>query len=168
MSKLTTTSSMKTHDAHVIMQRLLSIALKEMLPEHVWSSITEISLLFQSICSSILDAASLRRLEEFLGGLNKKVTNKAHVEASIFQAYIQQEISTFSSFYFEREVITRRKIPVRNDDICENLYENVVFIFNYPGRGKRAATNRYIVGGELQISHTYILMNFLEILVFYQ
>ncbi|CAH9138679.1 unnamed protein product [Cuscuta epithymum] len=133
---------MKTHDAHVIMQRLLLIALKEMLPEHVWSCITEISLLLQSICSSVLDETSLRRLEEcvpilmcnlekimpptffdgmehliihlpyealiagpvfyrwmyrferFLGELKKKVTNKAHVQASICQAYIRQEIST--------------------------------------------------------------------------
>ncbi|CAH9123916.1 unnamed protein product [Cuscuta epithymum] len=215
MNKLTTTTSMKTHDAHVIMQRLLPIALKEMLPEHVWSCITEISLLFQSICSSVLDAASLRRLQEsvpilmcnlekimppsffdtmehliihlpyealtagpvfyrwmyrferFLGELKKKVTNKAHVEASICQAYLQQEISTFSSFYFERDVITRRKRPARNDDIGEDLYENVVSIFNYPGRGKGAATQRYILGGELQIAHTYILMNCPEFSPFY-
>ncbi|CAH9061011.1 unnamed protein product [Cuscuta europaea] len=243
MDKLATTSSIKTHNAHVIMQRLLPIALKEMLPEHVWSCITEISLLFQSICSSVLDAASLQRLEEsvpmlmcnlekimppsffdgmehlviflpyealnggpvfyrwmykferlvtisfifeylfynninlcttfilhcrFLGELKKKVTNKAHVEASICQAYLQQEISTFSSFYFEREVITRRKRPARNDDIGEDLYENVVFIFNYPSRGKGDATNRYIVGKELQIAYTYMLINCPKILPLYQ
>ncbi|CAH9051208.1 unnamed protein product [Cuscuta europaea] len=216
MNKLTTTLSMKTHDAHVIMQRLLPIARKEMLPEHVWSCITEINLLFQSICSSVLDATSFRRLEEsvpmlmchlekimppsffngmehlvihlpyetlnggsvfyrwmyrferlvtisfifeylfhnninlfttfilhcrFLGELKKKVTNKAHVETSICQVYLQQEISTFSSFCFEREVITRRKRSARNDDIGEDLYKNVVSIFNYPGRGKGVATN---------------------------
>ncbi|CAH9051019.1 unnamed protein product, partial [Cuscuta europaea] len=165
LDKQTMTSSMKTHDAHVIMQRLLPIALKEMLPADVWGCITEISQLFQSICSAVLDAESLRRLEDtvpilmcnlekilppsffdvmehllihlpyealnggpvfyrwmyrferFLGDLKKKATNKAHIEASICQAYIQQETSTFSSFYFEREVITKRKRPARNDDI---------------------------------------------------
>ncbi|CAH9065673.1 unnamed protein product [Cuscuta epithymum] len=59
-----------------------------------------------------------------------------------FERFLQQEISTFSSFYFEREVITRRKRPARNDDIGEDLYENVVSIFNYPGRGKGATTHR--------------------------
>ncbi|CAH9097982.1 unnamed protein product [Cuscuta europaea] len=64
LDKQTMTSSMKTHDAHVIMQRLLPIALKEMLPADVWGCITEISQLFQSICSAVLDAESLRRLED--------------------------------------------------------------------------------------------------------
>ncbi|CAH9054131.1 unnamed protein product [Cuscuta europaea] len=103
----------------------------------------------------------------FLGDLKKKATNKAHIEASIFQAYIQQETSTFSSFYFEREVISKRKRPAWNDDIGEDSYDKVVSIFNYPGRGKGAATYRYIVGGEMKIAHTYILMNCPEILPFY-
>ncbi|CAH9102091.1 unnamed protein product [Cuscuta europaea] len=62
IDKQTMTLSMKNHDAQV--QRLLSIALKEMLPADVWDCITEISLLFQSICSTVLDAESLRRLED--------------------------------------------------------------------------------------------------------
>ncbi|CAH9081132.1 unnamed protein product [Cuscuta europaea] len=186
-----------------------------MLPADVWGCITEISQLFQSICSAVLDAESLRRLEDivpilmcnlekilppsffdvmehllihlpyealnggpvfyrwmyrferlviisfinddlfnkniclftnfilhdrFLGDLKKKAINKAHIEASICQAYSQQETSTFSSFYFEREVISKRKRPARNDDIGKDSYDKVVSIFNYPGRGKGAAT----------------------------
>ncbi|CAH9091076.1 unnamed protein product [Cuscuta europaea] len=126
-----------------------------------------IHLLYEALTAGLVFYRWMYRFERFLVELKKKVTNKAHVEASICQAYLQQEISTFSSFYFEREIITRRKRPARNDDICEDLYENVVFIFNYSGRGKGVATNRYIVGGKLQIAHTYILMNYPEILPFY-
>ncbi|KAK4391474.1 hypothetical protein Sango_1925200 [Sesamum angolense] len=32
---------MKSHDYHVLMQKLIPIAFREMLPEHVWSALTE-------------------------------------------------------------------------------------------------------------------------------
>ncbi|KAL0326491.1 UNVERIFIED_CONTAM: hypothetical protein Sangu_1727100 [Sesamum angustifolium] len=34
-----------------------------MLPEHVWSALTEVSILFQSICSTTLDVHKLHELE---------------------------------------------------------------------------------------------------------
>ncbi|KAL0448967.1 UNVERIFIED_CONTAM: hypothetical protein Slati_1453100 [Sesamum latifolium] len=37
--------------------------MREMLPEHVWSALTEVSLLFQSICSTMLDVHKLHELE---------------------------------------------------------------------------------------------------------
>jgi hypothetical protein len=43
-----------------------------------------------------------------LFNLKKKVKNKAHVEASICEAYIVEEISTFISYYFEPHLRTRR------------------------------------------------------------
>ncbi|KAL0389919.1 UNVERIFIED_CONTAM: hypothetical protein Scaly_0349000 [Sesamum calycinum] len=54
---------MKSHDCHVFMQKLILIAFHEMLPEHVWSALTEVSLLFQSICSTTLDVHKLHELE---------------------------------------------------------------------------------------------------------
>ncbi|CAH9054116.1 unnamed protein product [Cuscuta europaea] len=67
----------------------------------------------------------------------------------------------------EREVISKRKRPARNDDIGNDSYDKVISIFNYIGRCKGAATYCYIVGGEMKIAHTYILMNCPEILPFY-
>ncbi|KAL0445968.1 UNVERIFIED_CONTAM: hypothetical protein Slati_1724700 [Sesamum latifolium] len=46
---------MKNHDCHVFMQKLIPIAFRETLPESVWSALTEVSLLFQIICSTTLD-----------------------------------------------------------------------------------------------------------------
>ncbi|KAL0445963.1 UNVERIFIED_CONTAM: hypothetical protein Slati_1724200 [Sesamum latifolium] len=54
---------MKSHDCHVFMQKLIPIAFSEMLPEHVWSALTEVTLLFQSICSTTLDVHKLHELE---------------------------------------------------------------------------------------------------------
>ncbi|KAK4394335.1 hypothetical protein Sango_1904300 [Sesamum angolense] len=45
------------------MRKLIPIAFLEMLPEHVWSVLTEVSLLFQSICSTMLDVHKLHELE---------------------------------------------------------------------------------------------------------
>ncbi|KAL0419334.1 UNVERIFIED_CONTAM: hypothetical protein Sradi_1346900 [Sesamum radiatum] len=54
---------MKSQDYHVFMQKLIPIASHEMFPGHVWSSLTDVSILFQSICSTTLDVHKLHELE---------------------------------------------------------------------------------------------------------
>ncbi|KAL0454856.1 UNVERIFIED_CONTAM: hypothetical protein Slati_0824800 [Sesamum latifolium] len=54
---------MKSHDCHVFMQKLIPIVFREMLPKHVRSALTEVSLLFQSICSITPDVHKLHELE---------------------------------------------------------------------------------------------------------
>jgi hypothetical protein len=52
----------------------------------------------------------------YLFNLKKKVKNKAHVEASICEAYIIEKISTFISYYFEPHLRTRiNHVPRHND-----------------------------------------------------
>ncbi|KAL0331757.1 UNVERIFIED_CONTAM: hypothetical protein Sangu_1721200 [Sesamum angustifolium] len=53
----------KSHDCHVFMQKLIQIVFREMLPEHVWSALTEASLLLQSICSTTVDVHKFHELE---------------------------------------------------------------------------------------------------------
>ncbi|CAA2969179.1 Hypothetical predicted protein [Olea europaea subsp. europaea] len=45
--------------------------------------------------------------ERFLNHLKKKVKNRAHVEASIVEAYLLEETSTFCSLYFDQYIQTR-------------------------------------------------------------
>ncbi|KAL0284718.1 UNVERIFIED_CONTAM: hypothetical protein Sangu_2812000 [Sesamum angustifolium] len=54
---------MNSHDCYVFMQNLIPIAFHEILPQHVWSVLTEVSLLFQIICSTMMDVHKLRELE---------------------------------------------------------------------------------------------------------
>ncbi|KAL0433577.1 UNVERIFIED_CONTAM: hypothetical protein Slati_2692000 [Sesamum latifolium] len=54
---------MKSHDWHVFMQKLILIAFHEMLPEPVWSALTEVSLLFQILCSLTLNVNKVQELE---------------------------------------------------------------------------------------------------------
>ncbi|KAK4398013.1 hypothetical protein Sango_1276800 [Sesamum angolense] len=97
---------MKSHNCHVFMQKLIPVAFRKMLSEHVWNVLAKLSLLLQSICSTMLDVHKLHELKNsvaiilgnlekifsFLRELKKKVKNKAHVEASIVEAYIVKEI----------------------------------------------------------------------------
>ncbi|XP_050228976.1 uncharacterized protein LOC126678134 [Mercurialis annua] len=54
---------MKSHDCHVFMQRLLPIALRELLPKNVWEPLTELSIFFRELTSTSLSQEDLNRME---------------------------------------------------------------------------------------------------------
>ena len=54
---------MKSHDCHIFMQRLLPIAFRELLPEHVWQPLTELSLFFKDLTSTVLKLEDMIRLQ---------------------------------------------------------------------------------------------------------
>ncbi|KAL0284231.1 UNVERIFIED_CONTAM: hypothetical protein Sangu_2838300 [Sesamum angustifolium] len=49
--------------------------------------------------------------ERFLCELKKKVKNKTHIEASVVEAYIVEEISLLTLQYFEPDVQSKRSMP---------------------------------------------------------
>ena len=51
------------HDCHVFMQRLMSVAFRELLPSKVWEAITELSLFFKNLTSSEITMADMEKLE---------------------------------------------------------------------------------------------------------
>ncbi|XP_065871961.1 uncharacterized protein [Euphorbia lathyris] len=55
---------MKIHDCHVFMQRLLPIALREMLPKNVWEAITELSCFFKNLTAHVIKVNDMAHLEE--------------------------------------------------------------------------------------------------------
>jgi len=69
----------------------------------------------------------------YLFNLKKKVKNKAHVEASIYEAYIAEEISTFISYYFKPYLRTRINHIPRHDDGGEVPSSGNLSIFSIPG-----------------------------------
>ena len=56
---------MKTHDCHVFIHRLLSIAFRS-LPDEVWKPLTEISQFFKDICCNSLKVSDLERTEDII------------------------------------------------------------------------------------------------------
>ena len=55
---------MKSHDCHVFMQRLLPVAFRELLPQNVWKALTELSMFFKDLTSTIIKNDDMARLEE--------------------------------------------------------------------------------------------------------
>ncbi|XP_038713444.1 uncharacterized protein LOC120007316 [Tripterygium wilfordii] len=54
---------MESHDCHVFMQRLLSIAFR-VLPESIWATLTELSHFFREICLTTLRVSQLSIMED--------------------------------------------------------------------------------------------------------
>ena len=54
---------MKSHDCHVFLQRLIPIAFREMVPLAVWQALTELSLFFKELTSTVLKKEAILRLE---------------------------------------------------------------------------------------------------------
>ena len=55
---------MKSHDCHVFMQRLLLIAFRELFPLNVWKALTELSMFFKDLTSTIIKNDDMAPLKE--------------------------------------------------------------------------------------------------------
>ena len=93
-----------------------------------------------------------------------------YVEASICEAYIIEEISTFISYYFEPHLRTRINHGTRHDDSGEvSLNENLL-IFSHLGRPvqKNVVRRRYLTEIEFRQAYNYVLFNCDELRPFIQ
>jgi len=54
---------MKSHDCHVFMQTLISLAFRDLLSKEIWDALTEISHFFRDICSNKLNVDHIEKLE---------------------------------------------------------------------------------------------------------
>lgn len=54
----------KSHDCHIFMQRLLPIAFRDILPKSVWEAISELSVFFKGLCSTVLYKDHVEQLEK--------------------------------------------------------------------------------------------------------
>jgi len=93
--------------------------------------------------------------------IKKKVKNKAHVEASICEAYIIEEISIFISYYFEPHLRMRINRVPRHDDGGEVPLSGNLSIFSNLGRltPKNAMRGRYLSEIKFRQAHNYVLFN---------
>ena len=102
--------------------------------------------------------------------LKKKVKNKAHIEASICEAYIVEEISKFISYYFEPHLRMRINRVPRHDDGDEVSSSVNLSIFSNHGRPtpKNVVRGRYLSEIELKEAHNCVLFNCDELRPFIQ
>ncbi|XP_058211648.1 uncharacterized protein LOC131323825 [Rhododendron vialii] len=57
---------LKSHDCHVLMQQLLPLALRSVLPKEVSYAITRLCFFFNAICSKVVDVPKLEKLQSDL------------------------------------------------------------------------------------------------------
>ncbi|XP_050238136.1 uncharacterized protein LOC126687622 [Mercurialis annua] len=116
---------MKSHDFHIFMQRLLSIALHELLSREVWEPLTELSIFFRWLTSTSLTQEDLDYMELNIPKILCKLerifppnvfdsmehlpvhlsyeaimAGLVQVEGSISSEYLQEETGKFASYYF--------------------------------------------------------------------
>ncbi|XP_057786088.1 uncharacterized protein LOC131003575 [Salvia miltiorrhiza] len=103
--------------------------------------------------------------ERYLRTLKNHIRNKAKVEGSISNAYILEEMSTFSSYYFEDHVTTKwRNLPRNIEESVEDSDDpNQLLIFKPVGRPIGRMTKRYMDPKEYMAAHMYILSNCAEV-----
>lgn len=56
-------SALKSHDYHILMQRLLPLAIRKLLPKDVCEALIELSNFFRELCSKVLKVKELEHLE---------------------------------------------------------------------------------------------------------
>ncbi|KAL0455985.1 UNVERIFIED_CONTAM: hypothetical protein Slati_0937700 [Sesamum latifolium] len=134
------------------LMKLIPIAF-HVFSESMWSALIEIGLLFQILCSTMVD------VNKIFSRLENERKNKAHVEVSIVEAYLIEEIGLFGSPYFGWHVLCKRNRPRRNDDLTMNNTHTQQSIFNYPERASGASKKRWLSGSECHIIETYTLTN---------
>ncbi|KAL0307352.1 UNVERIFIED_CONTAM: hypothetical protein Sradi_6152500 [Sesamum radiatum] len=71
-----------------------------------------------------------------------EIKNKVHVEVSIVEAYLVEEIGLFTSHYFERQIPCKQNKPHKSDDLTMNNTYIQQSIFKYPGRPSGVSKNR--------------------------
>jgi len=57
---------LKSHDCHIVMQQLLSVAIHRIIPKNVRHIITRLCSFFSSICCKVIDPLKLDKLEDEL------------------------------------------------------------------------------------------------------
>ena len=57
---------LKSHDCHVLMQQLIPIAIRGVLPKHVRYAIIRVSFFFNTLCAKVVDVQKLQEIQREL------------------------------------------------------------------------------------------------------
>ncbi|KAL0416574.1 UNVERIFIED_CONTAM: hypothetical protein Slati_3489300 [Sesamum latifolium] len=164
---------MKSYDCHVFMQKLIQITFRKILSEHVWSALTEVSLLFQILCSTTLD---VNKVQELKGNVATILCNLEKIFSPAFFDLMEHlivhmlyearvggpvqyrwmypfergflEIGLFTFHYFEQQILCKWNRPRRNDNLTMNANHIQRPIFNHPSRASGTSKKRWLNSSE--------------------
>ncbi|XP_074347194.1 uncharacterized protein LOC141686025 [Apium graveolens] len=101
--------------------------------------------------------------ERLLKHMKDKVGNRARVEGSIAERYVEEEMINFSSFYFRSSINTVHNTARRNEVVVEAQEENVLEVFRYPLQTIGKHVVGYLNKSDLMIAEYYVLLNMPEV-----
>ncbi|XP_073298510.1 uncharacterized protein [Primulina huaijiensis] len=158
---------LKSHDYHTLMQQLLPVAIRGVLPKHVRDTITRLCFFFNVLYSKVIDVLKLDDLqreivklcgpvwhmhtypfERFMKILKGYVRNRNRPEGCIAKFYIAEEAVEFCSDYLSN--VHTIGIPSRHREV------------ELPKPLSRAVVHS-TSHDELQQAHRYVLTNDAEI-----
>ncbi|CAN6719181.1 unnamed protein product [Malus baccata var. baccata] len=179
---------LKSHDCHVLMQRVLPVGIRKYLKKHIYGPIVEFSkdivlilckleknfppaffVLMVHLAVHLPREAKLvgpvgyrwiYHVERLLGLYKKSVCNKARPEGSIMEAHLAYESSTFCSMYL-CEVEIKFSRPKRNDDGSNP--NALISVFAQKARPFGAHVMVQLSREEIEVAYWYILDNCDEI-----
>ncbi|KAI3453341.1 hypothetical protein Pfo_010004 [Paulownia fortunei] len=115
---------LKTHDCHVLLQRLLLVAIRKFLPKDNMGQ-----LLNYAILGGPISSWWMYPFERYLGTLKKYVRNKVRLEGSIAEGYIVNEALTFTSLYMVKlkqdlldQNVTKMLRTLKDPEATNELY----------------------------------------------
>jgi len=109
--------------------------------------------------------------ERFMFHLKKKAKNKASVEGSIVEQFINEEIINFSSHHFNPEATIVSSSAQRrhvSGFVQQSIYSNddVPTVFRHVRSGSGKSYYEWLTDDDKHIAHTYILLNCEELAPF--
>ncbi|XP_074373627.1 uncharacterized protein LOC141713976 [Apium graveolens] len=121
---------LKSHDCHILLQQLLPVAIRSVLPKNVRVTIIRLCFFFNALCSKVVDVSKLDKLqsdkcvyvdryfirwmyafERFNKVLKSYVRNRYYPEGCMAESYLKEESVEFCT-EFMSQTCTTAGIPV--------------------------------------------------------
>ncbi|CAE6199549.1 unnamed protein product [Arabidopsis arenosa] len=153
---------LKSHDHHVLLQNLLPVALRGLLPKGPRTVVTRLCNFFSRLCQRVIDPEKLITLEfelvetmcqmeRYMKTLKSYVKNYARPEACMAEGYLAAECIGFCLEFLQSSVPVLESAN-RNEDV--DLDENIL-----EGRPILKAKEVTLSDKERDIAHRYIPTN---------
>ncbi|XP_055962322.1 uncharacterized protein LOC126687685 [Mercurialis annua] len=177
---------MKSHDCHIFMQRLLPIALRELLPKEVWEPITELSIFFRELTSTSLTEKDLDRMRleipkilcklerifppsffDSMEHLPVRLPYEAMMAGPVQYRWIILTCNVYLLWRMWNQIFEKtEKKRLQRNEVCDIEVDDDVerlSIFKPQGQSVGACRKRYLEDAEIVAARTYVLLNCSEI-----
>ncbi|CAE6176640.1 unnamed protein product [Arabidopsis arenosa] len=154
-------TGLKSHDYHVLMQQLLPVALRGLLPKGPRTAILRLCAFYNHLCQRVIDrevisvmeaeiVETLCMFERYMKVMKDFVRNPARPEGCIAESYLAEECMQFCSEFLKKTTSVEEK-PERNLEYVNNSI--------LEGRPISAGSSFTFTEMEKNIAHLAVIQN---------